>query len=175
MRKSRNEVSASAMAFFLTILIPTHGHNMTMRTQRELRTLCSVLDLLAGQTPEMAADIVAQRIKAVELAMTDGDWNRAQHLELIAPEGASLIEKDEAWMLTKEAEVDLKLRGKGRGQSKGSAAWGWSDWSQGRGRGKDGGKEKSKKGAKEWKGFWKGQKAGKGEAAKEGTAAGATG
>ena len=85
------------------------------------------------------------------------DLNRARHLELIPAEGSALIKEDEAWMLTKEAEVDQRLRGKGRGQGK-TGSWWSQDW-KGK-KSKDGGKEKERKGSKAWKGWWKQQKGG---------------
>ena len=41
---------------------------------------------MRGRTGE-AADVVAMRLKAVEMATNDGNWTRAAHLELDAKVG----------------------------------------------------------------------------------------
>ena len=65
---------------------------MGVRSQRELKTLCQVLGCLASEKPAAAADLVAQRIKAIEVGLTDGNWKRGQYLELIG-DGAPLVDK----------------------------------------------------------------------------------
>lgn len=41
---------------------------------------------------------MSQRFKALELSLADQGWSRAQHVELIPSEGATLLDKDEALM-----------------------------------------------------------------------------
>lgn len=66
--------------------------------------------------------------------MSDNGWQRAQHLELIAPEGAELAEQDEQRMAAQEQALEAKMmqqvnhpkpqwnnkegKGKGEGQNK---------------------------------------------------------
>ena len=45
------------------------------RSQREMATLARILDLLASGRPGAAADVAAQRLKAVETAQRDGHWD----------------------------------------------------------------------------------------------------
>ena len=49
-----------------------------------MQTCAAVLDLLvSGQIPP-AADVIAQRLRALEVAETDG-WHLARHVEILAP------------------------------------------------------------------------------------------
>ena len=150
---------AAALSYLLAIMIPNHRQAMGMRNLRELRTVGTCLDMLArGQAGE-AADVLAQRFKALEKASVDGTWERAQYLELVPPEGASLLDRDEEAMAAKELEADLRLRGRGSfqrawqheeegaGEGKAAVPRGGKD---GKGKGKKGGK-KGKKGHGHWK------------------------
>jgi len=74
-------------------------------------------------------------MKALELQMSDNGWQRAQHLEFIAPEGAELAERDEQRMAAQEQALEAKMmqqvnhpkpqwnnnegKGKGEGQNEG--------------------------------------------------------
>ena len=101
---------STATSYFLTVMVPTYHDKMNLRLRREMRTVALALDqVAAGQTPQ-AADTLAQRLKALELQVSDQSWSRAQHLELLPPEGAALVDKDEAYMATKEQAVDAKMR-----------------------------------------------------------------
>lgn len=73
----KNLTPSSATSYLLTILGPTHRDYLTIRTSRELRTVAKVLDLLVQGWYERAADICAQRFKALELSLTDQGWSRA--------------------------------------------------------------------------------------------------
>ena len=87
----------------------------------------------------------------MEKASVDGTWERAQYLELVPPEGASLLDRDEEAMAAKELEADRKLRargsfqrtwqyeGDGAGEETAGAPRGGKD---GKGKGKKGGKKR---------------------------------
>ena len=57
--------------------------------QRELHTLAEVLDRLAAGETGRAADLFAQRFKAVKLSLHDGDWSRATTWSCPRPAGGS--------------------------------------------------------------------------------------
>ena len=144
-----------ATNYFLSQFVPQHQAAMTLRSKREARTLSRVPVLLASGQRTVAADLVAQRIKAIERSIVDGVWTRAQYLELIPPEGATLLEKDEDVMVAKEAEMEERLRMPyGRGRGAGAAGQGpqWEEQSwnssppggKGKGKGKGRGKTKEK-------------------------------
>ena len=79
------------------------------RSQREALTLGKALDLLAEGKPGAAADILAQRLKAVEKAAREGGrWDQAEFLELIPPAGPSLAERSEEFMAAKEVRLAVR-------------------------------------------------------------------
>ena len=142
----KDRTPATATHYFLTIMAPQLGSKMNLRTQRELRTLMVAVDHLARKAPAKAADVLCQRIKALERATAEGHWNTAQFLELIPSEMSTLLERDEQAFVTKEYLQDMKVKnyerprpGTGLGGRKG-------DKGQGKGRGdQGGGKGKNKK------------------------------
>ena len=137
---SENMTPATATGYLLTVLIPTHKDKLGVRLLREMRTVAMALDYVATGRQEAAADLLAQRMKALELQLVDGGWQRAQYLELIQPEGASLAEQEEQRMAAREQATEAKLRL----QVQPKAPWnpepkGKGDV-KGKGRGKKGGK-----------------------------------
>ena len=75
------------------------------------------MDQLAVGSPSKAADIVCQRIKAVERASHEGHWGSAQFLKLLPPENSMLLGRDEAEELRSPAR---KRRRRRKRQSQGS-------------------------------------------------------
>ena len=57
-----------------------------LRNLRELRTLMTLIDLMASNDTLRALDIAIQRVKAIELFIAQGQWSQANLLELILPE-----------------------------------------------------------------------------------------
>ena len=108
--EGQKRAPAVATAYYLGILVPTHAGKAGLRTMRELRCWCRLLDLLAKSQTGAAADLAAQRVKALERSIVDGGWTRAQHLELLEPEGATLLDKSEDLMLAKEAELEARIK-----------------------------------------------------------------
>ena len=111
----------------------------------------TLLDLIVnGQGPE-AADILAQRIKALEKSVSDGNqWRKARHLELVEGEDSALVDQGEEDMMLREAEREDKLRsgprwGEKEPWRKGGKGGAGAD---GRRKGQDGAKGKGKKGNK---------------------------
>ena len=100
-----------ALHYVLTILLPSLGAKAGMRTGRELKTLASILDHLASQEPAKAADVTAQRIKALERATAEGHWGAAQFLELLPSEGTMLLDWAEENYVAKGYLQDMKLKG----------------------------------------------------------------
>ena len=134
-----NMTPATATAYLLTILIPTHRKKLGVRLLREMRTIAGAVDEIARGKPEAAGDILSQRLKALELQLVDNSWQRAQFLELIPQEGAGLSERSEQAMAAREQMQDVKMK-----------AWTQGGWNKGGLKGGDGekGKGKGKKGKK---------------------------
>ena len=110
---ANNEVGATpplASHFVLTVLMPQLGPKASLRTQREMRTLAKGLDLLARGETSQRADLLGQRIKALERAAVEGHWMSAQFLELLPPDTSTLLERDEEVYLAKEFLLEQKVR-----------------------------------------------------------------
>ena len=153
LKSGQNLTPSTATSYLLTVVFPLHQHKLNLRVQREMRTISKALDLMAMGENERSADVLAQRLKALEMMVADQTWSRAQHLELLPPEGATLVEADESWMATREQVLEAKMRSmKGKGVGKES---------DGKGKNHDG-KGKNKKGQK-----WGSWQVNPGEPAKE--------
>ena len=163
-----SKTPAAATPFFLMVTIPQYNNLMTLRSRREMRTLSKALDLLALQKTGEAADLLAQRLKALERFIVDGNWTKAQYLELLPPEQSTLLDKDEDMMLTKEAALDHKLRARpgGDGWRADHGQWHQGDRDGGRDHGQDqdghrGGDGPPRDGARKGKGKGKGKRGGR--------------
>ena len=149
-----------AMNHLLTVLIPSLGERAGMRTVRELKTLGVILDHLAVKQFAKAADVVSQRIKALERATHEKHWGAAQFLELLPPEGTMLLDRDEEMYLAREYLLDQKLKSYDQPKR-------WNFDKPGKGYGKEKG-HKGEKGGKDGKGEGKkNQWAVKGDGKKE--------
>ena len=80
-----------------------------VRSEREALTLATALDSLLDGNVDGAADILTQRLKAVEQAAVDGGvWDRAQWFELLAPTAASLASREEVAGAAREQAADRR-------------------------------------------------------------------
>lgn len=135
--QNENMTPVVALNYVLTILLPNLGQKVGARSTRELKTLGSIMDLLAAGSAAKAADVVGQRIKALERASQEGHWGAAQYLELLPPEGTLLLERDEEVYMNKEFLLEQKIRSYDRGQGrKGSESKGGGKDQKGKGKGK---------------------------------------
>ena len=139
---------ASAKSYFYRVLRVTHP-NGGIRNHREMLTLSTALDHIAKGRRLQAADVLGQRLKAVEAAIVDGSWDRAQFLELVDPEGPLLAGRGEQHMSQREYDFQRRLSTRGGWTSSGPGSWSnGGGGSKGSGKGKDAkGKSKGKKGS----------------------------
>ena len=107
---NRNKTPPAAVQYYLTVLYPQHKEKMNLRLQRELRTLSQSLDYLSLGDIERCADLISQRLKALEMTIHDQNWSRAQFLELIPLESAGLADTEEQRMATKEQVLEAKMK-----------------------------------------------------------------
>jgi hypothetical protein len=123
----------SAKAYFLRVLKHTVPA-IPQRNLREMQTICTVLDHLALGRVGEAGDVLAQRLKALEVANSDGHWRRAEHLELVTPETVSLVNRSELKLAQREEEAERKVSqpnfyGKSWGNfEKGKGGNQWQHW-----------------------------------------------
>ena len=142
---------------------------------REAKTLSSVLDLLALDRPREAADVIAQRLIAMEFVTKEGgSWDVAKFVELVPQDGAALMDKSLRAMAKNEHKDDISLTaaalggragvlppaetplGSGKGKWE-TSPWHIQSWGKGnkgkddKGKGKSGAKAKGAKGkGKKW-------------------------
>ena len=98
---------AAAKAYFLRVLEPKAAV-AGVRNQREMRMLTTALDHLAQGRSAEAADVLAQRLVAVEVSVQDGGWNRAHFLELTQEDG-TLAGPEMQMLANKEVEGRMRL------------------------------------------------------------------
>ena len=80
------DTPASAKSYYLRVLKMGVAQG-SMRNLRKMTTLCTIQDHFALGRTRQAADTVAQRLRAVEMACADGHWEGAQHQELRSAAG----------------------------------------------------------------------------------------
>ena len=137
-----NPTPPTAVHYLMTVLTPQMGTRLNLRTHRELKTICTAIDMVAAQ----AADVLSQQMKSLVKATEDGHWNSAQFLELLSPEGSSLLERAEELYTSREYLLGIRIknydqptghRPEGRGQPE-------KGGKKGREKGKGKGKESDK-------------------------------
>jgi len=104
---------ALAVMYLLTVFIPARGPSdpkMTPGTVRQLRTLATAVDLLCKGKVLQAMDILVQRMKALEMSVTDGGWANAQWLELLPRAVVSMTGEGEQQLAAHEEEREQKKR-----------------------------------------------------------------
>ena len=85
-----------------------------LRSRREVDTVAMVLDLLVQRKVGEAADILVQRLKALEQAHTEGTWERAQWHELLAPTNASRASREDLAGAARESMTEKKMQTRDR-------------------------------------------------------------
>ena len=83
------------LRYFTTVFVPSFPvEKVGIRTHRELQTLAMCLDSLGKGDLAQTADMLMQRMKAVELASREG-WTLATQLELLPRTASGLTSLSE--------------------------------------------------------------------------------
>ena len=107
------ETARSVFGPYLTSVLLPSLSNPSLRNTRELQTLAMGLDaLMEGRLAE-AADIFAQRFKAVETATQDGNWDVGKHFEMIPEARVSTVTKRERDKAVSAERADVRSRRNG--------------------------------------------------------------
>jgi hypothetical protein len=101
---SRTAAPSSGKMYYMRHIKPETSHHQ-VRNLREMKTICTALDHIAMGRAGQAADVLSQRLKAVELATKENDWSRACFLELVEEDTANLVSTDEQLLIRKETEA----------------------------------------------------------------------
>jgi len=81
---------------YLTTVSSVANGAVSMRNERELRTLAEGVDLLASGSLGSLGDVLMQRFRAVETSVQEtGSWELARHLEAIPPSLPSTLSEAE--------------------------------------------------------------------------------
>ena len=93
---ARGEAASSGVGRFVQYLVTVYHQRHSpeqvgLRNAREMRTIAESLDAILEGNIARAGDVLVQRLKAIEVAVSDGSWAVAQHHELIAPVDVSLV------------------------------------------------------------------------------------
>ena len=88
----------------------SQGKPLGKRNEREMRTLAESLDAILAGDLGRAGDILMQRFRACEINLLDGDWEMAQHLELIPPHQISCVPNGMRQEMQREKRLADKLR-----------------------------------------------------------------
>ena len=99
------------MAYINQVLLVQHPpQQLGLRNLREAQTLGQALDLIMEGQIAKAGDLLMQRLKALE-TVNDQGWQQARHMELIAPQAASLAKVTEKEQAAKSELRAAKLKG----------------------------------------------------------------
>ena len=80
-----------------------------IRSRREALTISFALDMFLKSKPEGACDILVQRLKALEMSSAEeGNWERANHLELIPMEAVGIASRTEVLGAAREQRADQR-------------------------------------------------------------------
>ena len=115
-----DQLPVAAEQYLLRVMRPRFPA-MGIRNDRELSTVARALDHLAAGEVSRAADVLAQRFKALSKSVADGGtWANAQYIELLEAETPTLLDEDEERLIT--AQVALRRRIDGT-QQEGRNPW----------------------------------------------------
>ena len=99
------------MAYINQVLLVQHPpQQLGLRNLREAQTLGQALDLIMEGQVARAGDLLMQRLKALETAVSDQSWHQARHQELIPAQAASLSRVEEKEQAAKTEVRAAKLR-----------------------------------------------------------------
>ena len=110
-RRSWDITSTPAVAnSFVLQVIQTSFPSLGGRNERELLTLAEALDRMASGDYGRAADVLSQRFKAIELALHDGEWSRASHVEILPQTGRPLLSRQEEPLVARDIREEVRIK-----------------------------------------------------------------
>ena len=66
------------------------------------------LDRMASGDHGRAADVLSQRFKAIEVALHDGEWSRASHVEILPQTGRPLLSRQEEALVARDIREEVR-------------------------------------------------------------------
>ena len=162
----QNKLPAVARAYLHQIYLQAHGREaLGVRNVKEMITLATAIDLICGNDGLRALDVLVQRLKALEVAQSQGGWTQASQLELIMTTDQTAVFRQKLRAAQQEVKADWDLQRDPRRRPWGGHQ-GWTEISPGADASKDNadkppdntprpgkgnkGKGKGKKGKRRW-------------------------
>ena len=105
-------------SYLTSVLLPSAG-DVSIRNRDELRVLAEAIDRLLSGDLAGAADMLALRFQAVEMAQTDHSWALARHMVPLPQAGVSSVSRSQRQHLIKDEEKDAKMAALQAGAFKG--------------------------------------------------------
>ena len=102
---------AVARAYLNQIFLKEHSsQTIGLRNLKEMTTITTVIDYIASNDPLRALDVLVQRMKALEIAHLQGNWNQATHLELVKVCDTTSYFREELKAAQQELKSDWSLQ-----------------------------------------------------------------
>ena len=116
-------------AYLHQIYMQSHPQvELGLRTSKEMKTLATAVDYICQNDTLRALDLLVQRIKALELAHSQGSWTQASQIELIQLDDQTAISRQEIKAAQQEVKADYDLQ---RGPRPRWTRWSWSEAGEG--------------------------------------------
>ena len=153
----QNKLPAVARAYLHQIYFQAHGREaLGLRNVKEMITLATAIDLICGNDGLRALDVLVQRLKALEVAQSQGGWTQASQLELIMTTDQTAVFRQELRAAQQEVKADWELQRDPR-RRPWSGHQGWTDVGSGADANKDSGDKPPENSPKPGKGKGKGK------------------
>ena len=115
-----DELASVVLQYLNSVFHGAHPQSsMSLRNSRELSPECFDA-LLAGDLPNLG-DLLMRRLKAVQTAVVEGNWNLSQHLELTPTSESNVVSPAELRAAQRTQLDQLRLQNSDKGGGKGSA------------------------------------------------------
>ena len=105
----QGELQPIVLTYLLGALMPG-SPEIGNRNLRDMKTLARALDELLRGHVLQAADVLIQRLVAVEHASTEGSWNMSKFIELVPESNITAMPETERSMIAKLQHAEAKLR-----------------------------------------------------------------
>jgi hypothetical protein len=110
------DLQPMVMMYLLCVVIP-QASDLGNRNLREMKTLAWAIDELIRGNILQAADVLVQRLIAIENASAEGSWSMARFTELVPDGGASAMPDQERSLVLRHAKAEARLRSGAAGYS----------------------------------------------------------
>ena len=108
-REAADGTQPVAVAYLTSVLQPAHSE-IGVRNSRKLRTLAEALDSIMRNEVLSVGDLLAPRLRAVEMASTENSWQLARHLELIPESRVSVTSVQARAEASRLERLGVRLR-----------------------------------------------------------------